>query len=80
MADSDEAYREYGIKFESMENIKDADAVVLAVAHDEFKDIKQAELNKLYKDTENSKKVLIDIKGLLSRKEYENNGYNYWRL
>jgi len=25
-------------------------------------------------------KVLLDIKGLLNRKEYENAGYIYWRL
>lgn len=25
-------------------------------------------------------KVLLDIKGLLNRKEYESAGYKYWRL
>ena len=34
----------------------------------------------LYKDVPNEKKVLLDIKGLLDRKEYENAGYSYWRL
>ena len=26
------------------------------------------------------KKVLVDVKGLLNRKEYEAAGYSYWRL
>ncbi len=80
VADSDEAYREYGIKFENIDDIKNADAVVLAVAHDEFKDISMDDMNKFYKNDENSKKVLVDIKGILNRSEYENAGYNYWRL
>lgn len=80
VADKDEAYREYGIEFEDIENIKDTDAVVLAVAHDEFKSIAMNYVNKLYKNVENNKKVLVDIKGLFNRSEYENCGYNYWRL
>ena len=28
----------------------------------------------------NGKKVLLDIKGVLNRKEYEDAGYCYWRL
>ena len=33
----------------------------------------------MFKRNEN-KNVLIDIKGMLNRKEYENAGYIYWRL
>ena len=29
---------------------------------------------------EEGKKVLLDLKGLLNRKEYEAAGYSYWRL
>ena len=28
----------------------------------------------------NGKKVLLDLKGLLNRREYEEAGYSYWRL
>ena len=40
----------------------------------------QADFDKMFKSGDNSKKVLADIKGLLCRKEYEDLGYNYWRL
>ena len=79
-ADAEEAERLYGIKFVNMSEIKDMDAVVLAVAHEEFKDLTQADLDKMFKSGDNSTKVLADIKGLLNRKEYEAAGYNYWRL
>ena len=80
IADKDEAKHEYGIEFVDISDIKDADAVILAVAHKEFKDYDMADIDKLYKKGDNSPKVLVDVKGLLNRKEYEKAGYNYWRL
>ena len=79
-ADADEAKRLYGIEFCDIEDIKDCDAVVLAVAHDTFANYTMEEINKLFREEENDKKVLVDIKGLLDRKEYEAAGYKYWRL
>ena len=79
-ADRDEAKRLYGIEFVDMDSIKDCDAVVLAVAHEAFKGLTQADFDKMFKAVDNSKKVLVDIKGLLDRKQYEAAGYQYWRL
>lgn len=78
-ADADEAERLYGVKFVDMAEIKEMDAVVLAVAHDEFKALSKADLDKLFK-AGNNKKVLVDIKGLLNRKDFETEDYLYWRL
>lgn len=78
-ADADEAERLYGVKFVDMAEIKDMDAVVLAVAHNEFKALSKTDLDKLFR-TGNNKKVLVDIKGLLNRKDFETEDYLYWRL
>lgn len=75
-ADADEAKRLYGIEFVDMEQFYELDALILAVAHDEFKKISIEKFDKMFK----GKKVLIDIKGILNRKEYEQAGYLYWRL
>lgn len=80
IADEEEAKHEYGISFDSIDEIKDMDAVVIAVAHDEFLNITQEDLDKYYKDVPNQNKVLIDVKGLLDRKAYETAAYRYWRL
>lgn len=80
VADAEEAKHEYGIEFDSINAINDMDAVVIAVGHDEFFSLSQGNLDKLYKDAPNQNKVLLDIKGLLDRKEYEAAGYKYWRL
>lgn len=76
-ADKEEAKRLYGVEFVSFEDVKNMDAVVLAVAHNEFKNLTMDELDGLFGS---GKKVLLDLKGLLNRKEYENAGYCYWRL
>lgn len=78
-ADADEAKRLYGVDFVGIDDVKDCDAVILAVAHEQFKDITMADFENMFKQSEN-KNVLVDIKGLLDRKEYENAGYIYWRL
>ena len=76
IADKDEAKRLYGIEFADIKTFENLDAVILAVAHDEFKRFPKDDFDKMFK----GKKVLIDIKGILNRQEYENNGYLYWRL
>jgi len=80
VADAAEAKHEYGLDFVDMNSIKEMDAVILAVAHNEFLSLLQADIDKLYGNVPNYKKVLVDIKGLLNRKEYERAGYTYWRL
>ena len=76
-ADADEAKWLYGVEFIDMITIKEMDAIVLAVAHDCFKSLSMSEIDALYGE---GKKIMIDIKGLLNRKEYENANYIYWRL
>jgi UDP-N-acetyl-D-galactosamine dehydrogenase len=79
-ADTEEAKHEYGIVFDSVEDIKEMDAIVVAVGHDQFLKFTQEDFNKMFKEGTNESKVLLDIKGILDRKEYEVAGYKYWRL
>lgn len=76
-ADAAEAKRLYGVEFVDMDTIQKMDAVILAVAHTEFSAFKMERMDKFFAE---GKKVLLDLKGLLNRKEYENAGYLYWRL
>ena len=77
-AEAEEVYREYGIHMVDMSEVKDMDAVILAVAHTAFTKLTERDFKQMF--SVDSKKVLLDIKGLLNRKEYENVGYLYWRL
>ena len=78
-ADAEEAKRLYGITFRSMEEVKDMDAVIIAVAHDDFLKLDRERINSFYAAS-HKRKVLLDIKGVLNRKEYLTEDYLYWRL
>ena len=77
VADKDGAEREYGLELTAFEKVKNCDAVILAVAHDEFKALSKSNFDALYK---NETKILLDVKGILDRKTFESAGYKYWRL
>lgn len=76
-ADAAEAKRLYGVEFGDVDTVRGMDAVVLAVAHEEFSHFNVEQTDKFYGE---GRKILLDIKGLLNRKEYTEAGYRYWRL
>ncbi|MBO6197390.1 MAG: nucleotide sugar dehydrogenase [Butyrivibrio sp.] len=78
-ADSAEAKRLYGITFEDLSAVKDMDAVVVAVAHEDFKDYKAADIAKFF-NAAHKTKVFLDIKGIYDMNEYKAPEFDYWRL
>lgn len=75
-----DAEREYGVKLTKLENVKDADCIIIAVAHDQFKEISLSDMNNYYKQVNNDEKVLIDVKGIYSITDLNKSGYRWWRL
>ena len=79
-ADVDEVMREYGVELAEAGEISDADCVIIAVAHNEFKAMPLSEIDKIFKDTENKNKGLVDVKSMIDKKAAQDAGYRYWRL
>lgn len=80
-ADAKEAMREYGVELLALDDVNNADCVIVAVAHNQFKALSLADIDKLYdKALSADEKVLLDVKGLYPIKELEKSGYKYWRL
>ena len=79
-ADPAVAKHEYGVELTAMEDMKDVDCLIVAVAHTAFKDISIGELKKLYKDVDDGNKVLVDVKGLYKIPELKASGILWWRL
>ena len=75
-----DAMREYGVQLHSMDDAKDADCVIVAVAHKEFKALSLDDIKKLYKEGPDNEKVLLDVKGLYTVKDLDASGMRYWRL
>ena len=91
---------EYGIHLNRLADIRGVDAVIFAVAHEEFINLSLQEIKDWYRacpnhlfnslneevaatienGCENTKNVLIDVKGIFDRKEAEELDYLYWRL
>jgi UDP-N-acetyl-D-galactosamine dehydrogenase len=79
-ANYDEVYNEYGILLNECEDFKDLDAIILAVAHADYKDLAPTFFEDMYKPGANGNKIIIDVKNLLDRNEVLAAGYKYWRL
>ena len=76
-ADAPEAERLYGVKMTDVDSFTDMDAIILAVAHKEFSAMSRERFDKMYGD---GTRLLLDIKGIKDRPEFEAAGYRYWRL
>ena len=80
-ADPNEVYRSYGYKTVSEEEALNADALILSVAHEEYKNRSLKEWDAFFKsDLAKNERVIIDIKGILDNDTVTSEGYKYWRL
>ena len=76
-----DAMLEYGVTLMKIEDVKDADCIIIAVAHDEFKEMKLDEVKAMFNtNLKDSEKVLADVKGIYSVADLKNSGMSYWRL
>ena len=80
-ANEEDAKREYGITLTKLDEIDNADCVIVAVAHNQFRDLTLNRIKNLFKkDITDDQKVLIDVKGLYAISELKASGMRYWRL
>lgn len=77
-ADKDDVYNEYGVELAERDAVKNMDAVIIAVAHTQYRGLTMEETDAMY--APETTRVLIDVKGILNKGEYEKAGYLYWRL
>ena len=80
VADAPDAEKFYGVNLVNIEELKDLDCLIIAVAHQEFKALSNEDLAKMFKDVPNDKKIIVDVKGVRQKDELLALGYNYWRL
>lgn len=75
-----DALHEYGVKLTPVEEVMDVDCVIVAVAHNEFKALGLNDIKKMFKKSDDSEKVIIDVKGLYRITELKASGMQWWRL
>lgn len=79
IANKEEAMEEYRVELKDLSKIKEIDAIVLAVAHEEYKNLDLKELKSLYK-SDIKDPILVDVKGILDKEEVKKLGYKFWRM
>lgn len=90
VARKEEIKEEYGIDMVSMEDIKDVDAIILAVSHHNYREMSIKDFTHLYRSEaldevavakdEVEKDVFIDVKGIMDRHSVDSDTMVYWRL
>ena len=78
MAQKEEALEEYGVILEDENCIKNMDAVIVAVGHKKYREMKPADFRKYFNPVY-SNPLLIDVKSICNKAEAEKE-YDYWRL
>lgn len=75
-ADPDEARHEYGVELCELNKLAPAQALVAAVAHNRFRQMKPADLLALLSDNP----VIVDVKSMYDRAAFAAAGVDLWRL
>lgn len=75
-----DAMHEYGVTLTELSDVYDADCIIVAVAHNEFKELSLGDIKQMFVDSADNEKVLLDVKGLYKVADLEASGMRYWRL
>ena len=80
-AEPELAKHEYGVELTPFEEIKDADCVIVAVGHNDFRSMSMMQLKALFKsELTDDEKILLDVKSLYRMDELMTSGMKFWRL
>ena len=80
-ADPEIAKREYGVDLIPFEEVKDADCIIVAVGHKEFRNLPIYTIKQYFRqDIPDDEKVFLDVKSLYRMDELKASGVRFWRL
>ena len=80
VADAPDAKRFYGVDLVDISELKNLDCLIIAVMHKEFKALTNDAIQKMFREKDNSKNIIIDVKGTRNKNELTELGFRYWRL
>lgn len=80
VADASDTKKFYGIDLVNLSELKDLDCLIIAVMHKQFKELTNEQIHNMFNSKDNSKNIIVDVKGARNKKELETLGYKYWRL
>lgn len=79
-ASEQDAMHEYGVKLTKVEDVANADCVIIAVAHDAFRTLDLDTIKNFFRAVPDEEKVLIDVKGIYKVEDLRASNMKWWRL
>ena len=76
VADAEAAQEEYGVEFVPLDSLQEMTALIVAVAHDPFKQLSAKDMASHLNDV----KLVIDVKNVVDAKALAAQGVHVWRL
>lgn len=76
VADAGSAKRVHGIDLVSWDDLKDLDAIIIGVAHNEFVTMDKSKLKTLFK----GKGLVVDLKGICKSQDFKDSNISLWQL
>lgn len=73
-----EVMEEFGIKLSMKSELKDLNVAIVAVPHRQFTEMSVSDMGNFYNTDQT--RVIVDIKGVYDRSEFESKGFHYWSL
>lgn len=77
IAEEDKVKREYGIDLVDISTVNNVDAVIIAVAHQCYRNISIKKIKDLLAP---GHRIVIDVKGILKKQDVVAEGFDYWCL
>jgi len=79
-ADYHDANSEYGIQLINIQDVKDMDAIIVAVGHESFVNLDLKSILGMYNKNNKRRKIFFDIKGVFDKNNFDESDFIYWRL
>lgn len=80
VADAPDAKKFYNVDLVDISEFKNLDCLIIAVMHKEFKNLSNNQIQNMFASKNNSKNIIIDVKGARNKKDLLDLGFIYWRL
>jgi len=77
IADKREVEKEYNLKLLDIEDFKNLDGIIVAVAHNQYLNFTQKDFDKYF--ISEGKKIIVDVKSIYKKEDFDES-YIYWRL
>ncbi|MEA4970985.1 MAG: nucleotide sugar dehydrogenase [Candidatus Pelethousia sp.] len=80
MVDAEEAEAVFGTPLTPLSEVREADCLIFAVAHDCFRALSCEQIEAMFAPLPAGERVLVDVKSIFNRACIEQKGFLYWEL